>query len=128
MKTLGISKHIYTYLMNSKELREVVGDKIYPIATKNEVTFPFIVYQRESLSPLYDKGGMSTVSSNVNIYILSESYSQSIDIAEIVVKALDRVDADYLDFRVIGASLIAADEDYINQTYVQKLTFNFRTK
>ena len=127
MKTLAINKHIYQTLINS-ELKEIIGEKIFPIATKTEVQFPFIVYERSALEPSYDKGGMSTAESTINIYVLSETYTQSLELAEMVIAALDRVYVNYDDFSVIGATLTGAFESYTNQTYIQQLTFNFITR
>lgn len=125
---LQISKHIYAALRSYEPLKSVIGDKVFPIATKNEVTFPFIVYERDSILPQYDKGGASVTDSTVSVYVLSESYTQSIDIAEMVIDALERKDAVYDDFSVIGAILTAATESYTNSTYIQQLTFKFTTK
>lgn len=126
---LVISKHIHAALTGSEELTKAIGvNKVFPIATKNEVEFPFIVYQRQSVNPRYDKSGESITESAVNVYVLAESYTQSIEIAEMVVRALERVDAIYKDFKVIGATMLGADEDYTANTFVQTLSFNFMTK
>ena len=125
---LVVSKHIYSALTASAELNKAVGKKIYPIATKNEVPFPFIVYERDSVTPRYDKSGASVTDSVVNVYILSESYTQAIDIAEMVIEALERKDAIYDNFEVIGAVMQGASESYTANTFVQQVTFNFTTK
>jgi hypothetical protein len=125
---LAISKHIYSALSASEELKKAVGDKIFPIATKNEVEFPFIVYERDSVTPRYDKSGASVTESSVNVYVLSESYTQSLDIAEDVIAALERKDAVYEGFEVIGATMLGATESFTSNTYVQQISFNFMTK
>lgn len=125
---LAISKHIYSALSASEELKKAVGDKIFPIATKNEVEFPFIVYERDSVTPRYDKSGASVTESSVNVYVLSESYTQSLDIAEDVIAALERKDAVYEGFEVIGATMLGATESFTANTYVQQISFNFMTK
>lgn len=125
---LAISKHIYSALSASEELKKAVGDKIFPIATKNEVEFPFIVYERDSVTPRYDKSGASVTESSVNVYVLSESYTESLDIAEDVIAALERKDAVYEGFEVIGATMLGATESFTANTYVQQISFNFMTK
>lgn len=125
---LAISKHIYSALSASEELKKAVGDKIFPIATKNEVEFPFIVYERDSVTPRYDKSGASVTESSVNVYVLSESYTESLDIAEDVIAALERKDAVYERFEVIGATMLGATESFTANTYVQQISFNFMTK
>lgn len=124
---LAISKHIYSALSASAELKKAVGDKIFPIATKNEVEFPFIVYERESVTPRYDKSGASVTESSVSVYVLSESYTQSLDIAEDVIEALERKEATYKGFEVIGATMTSATESFTANTYVQQITFSFMT-
>lgn len=125
---LVVSKHIYSALTASAELNKAVGKKIYPIATKNEVLFPFIVYERDSVTARYDKSGASVTESVVNVYVLSESYTQSIDIAEMVIDALERKDAIYDNFEVIGAVMQGASESYTANTFVQQISFSFTTK
>lgn len=125
---LAISKHIYSALSASEELKKAVGDKIFPIATKNEVEFPFVVYERDSVTPRYDKSGASVTESSVNVYVLSESYTESLDIAEDVIAALERKEATYERFEVIGATMLGATESFTANTYVQQISFNFMTK
>ena len=125
---LSISKHIYSALSASAEISKAVGNKIFPIATKNEVEFPFIVYERDNVTPRYDKSGESLTESSVNVYVLAENYTQCLDIAELVIKALERKEAVYNDFEVIGATMLGATENYTSNTYVQQIAFNFMTK
>ena len=126
---LSISKHIYAALSGSAEIQNAIGkNKIFPIATKNEVPFPFIVYERDSVTPRYDKSGASVTESSVNVYVLAEGYTESIDIAEMVIRALERKDATYKDFEVIGAIMLGASESYTSNTFVQQISFNFMTK
>lgn len=125
---LSISKHIYTALSQSSEVTKAVGKKIFPIATKNEVEFPFIVYERDNVIPRYDKAGASDTESSVNVYVIAESYTQSLDIAEAVIDALERKTAVYPDYEVIGATMVSAVESYTANAFVQQVTFNFMTK
>lgn len=126
---LSISKHIYAALSGSAEIQKAIGkNKIFPIATKNEVPFPFIVYERDGVTPRYDKSGASVTESSVNVYVLAEGYTESIDIAEMVIRALERKDATYKDFEVIAATMLGATESYTSNTFVQQISFNFMTK
>jgi hypothetical protein len=89
---LSISKHIHSALSGYAPIQEAIGkNKIFPIATKNEVKFPFIVYERDAVTPRYDKSGESVTESSVNVYVLAESYGESLDIAEKVIKALEKL-------------------------------------
>ena len=125
---LSISKHIYSALSASADIRKSVGNKIFPIATMNEVEFPFIVYERDNVAPRYDKSGESVTESSVNVYVLAENYTQILDIAEKVIKALERNEAIYEDFEVMNAIMIGASESYTSNTFIQQVAFTFMTK
>ena len=102
--------------------------KIYPIATKSEVKFPFIVYERENVTTYYDKMGAATNNIDVSIYVLAEEYTESEEIAEMVIKALDRKKAMYDSYEVIDATLMDVPETCISQTYVQQVKMKFIIK
>lgn len=125
---ISISTHIYKTLTEDANIVKAVGKKIYPIATKSEVKFPFIVYERENVDTRYDKAGASTTNIDESIYILAEGYTESLEIAEMVIAALDRKKASYVGFEVIDATLNDVPEFYISQTYVQQVRMRFTIK
>ena len=125
---ISISTHIYKTLTEDVNIIKAVGKKIYPIATKSEVKFPFIVYERENVDTRYDKAGASTTNIDESIYILAEGYTESLEIAEMVIAALDRKKASYVGFEVIDATLNDVPEFYISQTYVQQVRMRFTIK
>lgn len=122
---ISVSEHIYKVLSSDEGIIKAVGNKIFPIATKTEVTFPFIVYEKENYSPLYDKSGMTCVNIDESIYVLAETYSEAEHIAEMVVQALDRKRFSYEGYEVINAIVNDIPEDYINQTFVQQVRMRF---
>ena len=126
--SISISNHIYKTLTDGADIVKAVGKKIYPIATKSEVKFPFIVYERENVDTRYDKAGASTTNIDESIYILAESYTESLQIAEMVISALDRKTASYKGFEVIDAIVNDVPESYISQTFVQQVRMRFTIK
>lgn len=125
---ISISQHIYKTLTASADLTKMVGKKIFPIATKSEVKFPFIVYERENVISSYDKHSPTTANIDVSIYVLSESYSESEELAELVIAALDRKKASYDGYEVLDAIVNDVPESYINQTFVQQVRMRFIIK
>lgn len=125
---ISISTHIYKTLTEDANIVKAVGKKIYPIATMSEVKFPFIVYERENVDTRYDKAGASTTNIDESIYILAEGYTESLEIAEMVIAALDRKKASYVGFEVIDATVNDVPEFYISQTYVQQVRMRFTIK
>ncbi|MBC5605865.1 MULTISPECIES: tail completion protein gp17 [Bacteroides] len=127
--SLSIGEHIYKKLSSSTELTKLVSDKIYAISTKTETSFPFVIYKRGSLTPEYTKdryGTGDTVS--VEVVVASDNYSNSVTIAEEVRKSLETKRGSYNDFDVIDAKLMSADEDFIEDTFIQRLVFSFKTE
>ena len=125
---ISISKHIYKTLSETPDLKKMIGMKIYPIATKSEVKFPFVVYERENVTTYYNKQGPDTTNIDVSIYVLSDDYTESLDIAELIIKALDRKKAEYDGYDVIGAIVNDVPESYISQTFVQQIRMKFIIK
>lgn len=127
--SLSIGAHVYKRLSDSTELAKLVSDKIYAISTKTETSFPFVVYKRSSLVPEYTKdryGTGDTVS--VEVVVASDNYLNAVTIAEEVRKALENKRGQYDNFNVIDANLMSADEDFIEDTFIQYLVFSFKTE
>lgn len=125
---ISAAEHIYATLTNDAGIAKAVGKKIYPIVTKNEVKFPFIVYEKENVIPVYDKVTCLAVNLDYSIYILSESYSEAVEIAEMVVNCLDKKKAKYAEYEVVNAVVSDVPEDYVSQTYVQQVRMRFTLK
>ena len=127
--SLSIGAHLYTKLSDSTELAKLISDKIYAISTKTEISFPFVIYRRNSLVPEYTKdryGTGDTVS--VEVAVASDNYLNSVTIAEEVRKALENKRGQYDNFNVIDAKLISANEAFIEDTFIQSLVFSFKTE
>jgi hypothetical protein len=125
---VSVSNHIYTALSSDPDITKAVGKNIYPIATKSEVKFPFIVYEKENLTPNYNKLGVESVNIDESIYILAETYSEAEQIAEMVVRRLDRYKPKYDDYEIINAIVTDIPESYVSQTFVQQVRMTFTVK
>lgn len=125
---ISASEHIYTTLSSHAGIVKAVGKKIFPIATKSEVRFPFIVYEKEQVTPIYDKRSAVAVSIDYSIYVLSESYTEAEQIAEMVVNCLDKKTARYDGYEVANATVSDVPEDFVNMTYVQQIRMKFIIK
>lgn len=125
---ISASEHIYQALTSHAGIAKAVGKKVFPIATKSEVKFPFIVYEKESVDPIRDKMGVNAVNMDYSIYVLAESYSEAENIAEMVANRLDHYKARYDSFEVIAANVTDVPESYVNQTYIQQVRIKFTIK
>lgn len=127
--SLSISKHIYAKLSESEALKPLVGDKIFAISTKEATTFPFVVYKRNSLTPAYTKDRYDTGdNATVEVVVVSDNYFESVEIAEVIRLTLENKRGKYDSFNVTGARLDSADEDFIDDTFIQRLAFSFDTE
>lgn len=120
--TTGISilKSIYKLLSANVELTSIVGNRMYPIIANEDTTFPFIVYQRDSVSAEYTKDWRTNDNINISINIASTTYNQSIDIAELVRTAIEGKRVDNIN----TIRLTGCDEDFVENTYIQSLHFS----
>lgn len=114
---------ISTLLLASEAVTALVGDKIFPVAVDTDVPEPFIVYRRTGLIPSYQKDNRGKDSIFVDVLIVSESYSKTIQIYSAVVNAVEHkrgvIAGVNIDDIRLADSLEDADEDY----NVQQLTF-----
>lgn len=120
MDSLKVGKEIYSLLNGSSLLTDIVGSKIYPIIVEKETTYPFIVYKRSNIVPNYTKDFHFKDEVIIDVICVSNDYSESVDIASMVRDILE-------DKRFTGIESIkleSADEDFIDDAYIQTLSFN----
>lgn len=127
--SLLISKHVYEKLSASEELKRLVEDRIYTISSKESTFFPFVVYSRSSLTPNYTKDRHDTGDTvTVEVVTCSDKYLNSVEVAEAIRRALENKPGKYEAFDVVSAKVIASVEDFISDTFIQRLTFEFETE
>lgn len=118
MDSLNIGKAIYTILQTGID----IDKKIYPLIADEGTTFPFIIYKRTGLTPESTKDNTNE-NVSVEINIASSNYSESIDLAIKVRKALEHKKGTYSDIAIEDIVIDDATEDYIEDTFIQTLTF-----
>ena len=120
MHSLKVGKEIYSHLKENKSLTDIVGNKIYPIIVEKDTNYPFIVYKRSNVIPDYTKDYHFKDYVIVDIICVSNHYVESVEIASLVRESLE--DKRIGDINSIR--LESADEDFIDDAYIQTLTFN----
>lgn len=121
--SLQIGKAIYHILSNDKDVVDKVQNKIYPLIADVDTTFPFIIYKRTGIEPADSKDRfIYSEDVYVDVVIASDKYNESIEIADLVRTAL--LQGSYDDIKDIN--LTDADEDYIEDTFIQNLTFKIK--
>ncbi len=125
-KGLYVGKEVVKILTNNVELKELIGSKIYPLVADANTTLPFIVYRRSGLSLLNSKDKFLFNSSVVmDLIIASDSYENSIDCLDKVVKALiEKKNA--AECGIDRIELVECSEDFVDDCYVQNIQIQIK--
>lgn len=123
MSSLQIGKAIYTILAKNNIT------KVFPLVADEGTTFPFIVYKRSGLEPANTKDRYNfSELATLDIIVAANTYEESITIAEQVKDILEHSRGTYADINIEEITLDDADEDYLEDTFIQKLTFKINIK
>lgn len=126
--SLQIGKAIYQLLSENTAVTDRVQNKIYPLIADTGTTFPFIIYKRTGIEPSDSKDRfIYNEDTYVDVVIASDKYNENIEIADLVKAALQGKKGNYFNIEVYDIRMTDADEDYIEDTFIQNLTFNIKT-
>ena len=125
MTTIQIGKVINALLNADTNLSEMIGNRVFPIVSKEGTQYPFVVYRRNSVTPTYCKDGLASETASVDIVIASNTYTNSIEVADRVRAAIDKRACVFQDTTVSNIEMTTAEEDFVDDTYIQTLNFNF---
>lgn len=117
---LSISKNIYSILSGDTQLS---GTTLYPIVAPEEVKFPYLVYKRTDIQPIYAKNVICGDKARIEINIVSDKYSQTVSIAERVRELLEYRKDNF--FKEVF--LKSAEEGWNDFGYFQTITFDTMT-
>ena len=118
--SISVIKHIFRILSSDNTLNEMVGNKIFPIIAENDITFPFILVTRTSITPITFKTGVAVDKVTFQVVIEDVDYFRTVNIAERVRELLELRHSEY--FKRIEFS--NCYEDFMNDSYKQTLQFS----
>ena len=123
MSSLQIGKAIYAILARNNIT------KVFPLVADEGTTFPFVVYKRSGLEPsdTKDRYNFSELAT-LDIIVAANTYEESISLAERIKDILEHSRGAYNGINIGGITLDDADEDYLEDTFIQKLTFKIEIK
>ena len=117
MNGLEIGKAIYKVLEGTT--------KVYPLVADMGASYPFIVYRRSGLSHANTKDRFNYQElATVEVVVAAASYTESIQIAKQVLGRMEHTRGLYEGISISEIKLVGAEEDYIEDAFIQKLTFN----
>ena len=122
--SLNIGKVIKDILYQDETLNNLVKNQVFPLIAEENTTFPFIVYRRNIIRKSSTKDYVNDEIASVDVVVASDKYSQSVEIAERVRFVLEHGGYEGENFSVDNITLSNASEQYMQNTYIQTLTFD----
>ena len=122
--SINIGKVIKDILYQDETLNNLVKNQVFPLIAEENTTFPFIVYRRNSIRKASTKDYVNDEIASVDVVVACDKYSKSVEIAERVRFVLERGEYEGENFSVDNITLSNASEQYMQNTYIQTLTFD----
>ena len=122
MGTISIGKVINSILSQI----EPIKNKVFPIVSPSETTFPFLVYRRKGFEELSTKDKLYAESTLVELIIITDKYEESIELAELVRSTLENEKGIINNINVDKIEVIDAFEDFTENAYLQNLTIKIK--
>lgn len=114
-----ITTEIRHLLLEDTELREAIGEKIFPVIAPQDTEGDFIFYYRDEYSIDRTKMGIAEQRCTIIIAIVSESYDRSQQLALRVFEVLDGSEI----APNTTVQMIDSTEEFADKKYLQVLKF-----
>lgn len=99
--------------------------KVYPLVADEGTTFPFVIYKRTALTPASSKDRYNySYMITMEVTIAASTYIDSVDLAEQIYTLLEHTRGTYNSIKINEINLIDASEEYLEDSFTQKLIFN----
>lgn len=120
-------------LQVGKAIKELLAKKnitnVYPLIADEGTTFPFVIYKRTSLVPSNTKDRYNySHTATVEITIAASNYIDSINLAETIQTLVEHIRGVYNDIQINDTYLVDSSEEYLEDSFTQKLIFNIEIK
>lgn len=113
---LSITQHIYDILSQD----EVLSGISSPIIAEEKTEFPFVLYKRSELRPIYSKMMKAGDAVGFEFAVVSNKYFETVEIAERIRKIFELRRDGYMG----ETQLMSATENYGSDAYEQRLVFS----
>lgn len=117
---ISCNKHIYQLLSNDSLLTSMVGKKIYPLVAEESVTYPFVIFTKESVNGNYTKDFLQYDTVTISVAIAANNYYETVSIAERVRAILEN----HRDSYFLSVLLDNVTEEYLEDAFLQQLQFS----
>ena len=123
-----INKAISKILNDSVQLKSKVGNNIYALVASENCTFPFVVFKRNNMTVEYNKDGVAHNMVDVQVIIGADTYSDSVEVAQIVRSELELKKGIFNGVKIIDSKITSVEEDYVNNSFAQSIIFSIKTE
>ena len=93
-----------------------------------DTTYPFIVYARTSLRVDYRKEGITENSVEFQVIAVSDNYVESLEVANRIRGVLELLRYKDETIYISECKLSSVSEEYMEDAFIQRLTFTMKTK
>ena len=115
---------------SSLDIGKVISDRIehilptFPIVAEQGTNYPFATYQRTEMNFVDVKRNICIQESiNVDINIVTDNYTQGIELAKRVKEELDQIGGTCRGVEIENTDMINGYERFVDGAYIQTLTF-----
>lgn len=116
--SLNLGKYVYSSL-------KAITNSVYPLVADNNAKYPFIVYRRNNLSSMANKDGYYEDTVVMEIVVVTDTYSKSIELISEVRKHLEHLEVEYDGMSISDSFITSATEEYSNNAFIQKIQISF---
>ena len=102
-----------------------IVNKVFPLEAPLDTKQPFIVYEISDL-PEYVKDTIVGYVSTADIYVVTNSYAQGIDIGKSIINMMNFYRGIVDGITIVACRLVATEGTVADQIFSQKLEFEIR--
>lgn len=132
MSTISFGK-VINQILNKDSINQLVSGRVYPLLAPNFDKYPFIVYQRQSLTEEKNKDLKIWDVVEYELIICSDTYENSVAVAEVVRAEMEQKNLVVDEFDIYTVELVAGKEgvqapEGAPLLFTQSLTYRFRIR
>ena len=122
-----VTKYIHKFIVENEEVRKLINTKnVFALTPPNtNITFPFVVYGRNSLITTYTKDLLSENNITIYIYVVSDKYIESLEIANAIRHSIESHIYKDNEITIDVIKLESITEETSDDAYIQKMSFTF---
>lgn len=120
-----IGKAVKSLLEGSEKVMDITRGRIYPVVAISQDT-PCLVYVKDSVQPARVKANPLYHKALVTVAVLSQSYSEMVELSGEVICALDGANGHIAGMRIKSISWMEARDNYEEGVYQQYLQFEIK--